>query len=180
MHTQWREVPKPETETGQDRQPGSEIKSFLKDISYNFTLSRQWTWTLQVVCLAAAKEIGKKPRENTQERKGTEGGAGGAGAGVGWETQAKQPLLYPRVSASCLKKRRQQEELRRRQKDKGEGRRRQQDAPKSLPLILLLCLLRRICMRLLNQLLLNIYFSTVHFSRGALGSAPKGEASRGC
>lgn len=115
--------------TSQDRQPGSEIKSFLKDISYNFTLSRQWTWTLQVVCLAAAKEIGKKPRKNTQERKGTEGGAG---AGT------EQPLLYPRVSASCLKKRRQQEELSRRQKDKGEGRRRQQDAPKSLPLILLL------------------------------------------
>lgn len=62
--------------TGQDRQPGSEIKSFLTDISYNFTLSRQWTWTLQVVCLAAAKEIGKKPRKNTQERKGTEEGAG--------------------------------------------------------------------------------------------------------
>lgn len=96
--------------TGQDRQPGSEIKSFLKDISYNFTLSRQWTWTLQVVCLAAAKEIGKKPRKNTQERKGTEGGAG---AGT------EQPLLYPRVSASCLKKQRQQEELRRRQQDKG-------------------------------------------------------------
>lgn len=113
----------------------------------------------------------KKAEENTQERKGTEGTGGGAGA--------KQPLLYPRVSASCLKKRRQQEALSRRQKDKGEGRR-QQDAPKSLPLILLLCLLRRICMRLLNQLLLNIYFSTVHFSRGALGSAPRGEASKGC
>lgn len=102
----------------------------------------------------------KKAEENTQERKGTEGGAGGG---------TEQPFLYPRVSASCLKKRRQQEELSRRQKDKGEGRRGQQDAPKSLPLILLLSLWRRICMRLLNQLLLNIYFSTVHFSRGALG-----------
>lgn len=61
----------------------------------------------------------KKAEENTQERKGTEGGAG---AGT------EQPLLYPRVSASCLKKAtttggtKQKAEGQRRRKKKAAGR----------------------------------------------------------
>lgn len=78
--------------------PGSEIKSFLKDISYNFTLNERGRGRGRC---RSAKEIGKK-----QSRKSTREGKGAAGW-VKWKTQAKtpqQPSLYPRVSASCLKK----------------------------------------------------------------------------
>lgn len=150
-------------QAGPGRDPGSEIKSFLKDISYNFTLSRHWTWTLQVVCLVAAKEIGKKPRKNTRERK------------VNWSRsrmghRGQAAVTLPTCQRKLLKK---DDNSRK----KAEGRTRKKEGRRKHPSRCLsssFSLLRRICMRLLNQLLLNIYFSTVHFSRGALAERVAG------
>jgi len=100
-----------------DLTQADEIKSFLKDILYNFTLKRRRPSPniLKPGCLLSRPgKWWKKKRRYTPFRK--------------------QPLFYPRAKRLKPWKTR-----------------------------LSSFVLRDICMRLLNQLLLNIYFLAVHF-----------------